>query len=232
MKTTWQRSCTTAASRSSSPPASSARQPKATWRLLVGRGAHFLEAVLQAAGRVLGGEVEHADLPCPEAQDLAAGAERQRHGLGQPGLADLGAAGDAGDPHAQYLVDEELDGRQLCRQQVGKGDDRTIERWRVAACADPRGIAAAFAGAAHEGDEAVVGAVEFLVGLRHGGRAARGVGAKEPLNRGAPAAVGAGARLGQGGGRGAVEQAADGGVGQLAGALAALWPGLLAKFMH
>ena len=106
------------------------------------------------------------------------------------------------------------------------------DRWRVAACADPRGSAAAFAGAAHEGDEAVVGAVEFLVGLLDGGRPAGGVGAKEPLNRGAPAAVGAGARLRQGGGRGAVEQAADGIVRQLAGALAALWPGLLAKFMH
>ena len=97
-----------------------------------------------------------------------------------------------------------------------------MARWRVAACADIRGIAAAVAAAAHEGDEAVVGAVEFLVGRRHGGRAARGVGVKEPLDRGAPAAVGAGARLGQGGGRGAVEQAANGGVGQLAGALAKL----------
>ncbi len=105
------------------------------------------------------------------------------------------------------------------RQQVGKGDDRTIERWCVAACAEPRGVAAAVAPAAHEGDEAVVGAVEFLVGRRYGGRAARGVGAEEPFNRGAPAAVGAGAGLGQGGRRGAVEQAANGGVGELAGAI-------------
>ena len=33
--------------------------------IAVGRGAHLLEAVLQAAGRVLGGEVEHADLLGP-----------------------------------------------------------------------------------------------------------------------------------------------------------------------
>ena len=163
-----------------------------------------MQAILEACEGVFKRQVEDT---CParlEAEHLAPGADGEGDLQVEDRLADLRAAGAAGEAGRDQLIDHVLERLDGDGQQVGDREDFG---------------GGELSAAAHEGDQAGVGAVEFLIERRDGGRAAGGVGVKELLHCGGPAAVGAGAGLGQGGGRGAVKQAANGSVGQLAGAL-------------
>ena len=141
--------------------------------------------------RVLERQVEHAHLACLEAEHLAAGAEGERHILDQPRLADLGPAGDAGDAERS----------RWSMKYSTAGSSAASRSASVMICGARPRAHASLPPLPMRAMRLVVGAVEFLVGLLDGGRAALFVGGEELLQRGGPAAVGAGAGLGQGGGR-------------------------------